>query len=346
MHEPLLEFIKHHYNSEAAQSLELLSGGGSSRKYFRFLSQGNSFIVTLNNNIEENQAFIYFANHFSKILPNIPQIIHVSNDETMYIQNDLGNISMIDCVLNDKEKAKPIYKKAIQQLAKLQILGDENLDYSRCFSYPKFNHLLVLRDLFSCKNYFINLVEIPFNQAKLLSDFERFAHDFEQLKFQHFVYRDFQTRNIMLVENEPFFIDFQGGLKGPIQYDLVSILWQAKVNLSHEWKSELYDIYLTEIQKYLPQPIDKLEFQKGYEFCVVERLLQVLGAYGFRGIYEGKKHFIESIEFALKNLSEIQNFTILNNYPELKKVIIELSQNHTFIKIKQIIDERQITHQR
>lgn len=340
MNGSLKEFIKKHYGKQAAQTIELLSGGGSSRKYFRFLFENQTFIVTQNNNIAENRAFVYFSKHFGEILTNIPEVIYVSDDETMYIQNDLGNESMIDLVLKNKENSKPIYLKAIRQLAKMQIVGDQNLDYSKCFSYPKFNHLLVLRDLFSCKNYFLNLVDISFNHANLLVDFERFANDFEQLGYQYFVYRDFQTRNIMLVQNEPYFIDFQGGLKGPIQYDLVSLIWQAKVNLSNEWKSEFYEIYQQEIQKYLLQPIDEVEFKKAYELCIVERLLQVLGTYGFRGIYERKQHFLESIEFALRNLAEIQHFNILNQYPELKKVVLELIQPETLQTIKKIIHEQ------
>lgn len=342
MNEKIQNFLNSHYGEQAVETLELLSGGGSSRKYYRFIYSDQSFILTESENVEENKTFIYFTGHFSKIINNLPEIYEISDDSTLYVQSDLGDQTLLDLVLNNPDESKNYYKKSIIQLVKMQVLGNMDLDYSQCFSYPKFNHILVLRDLFSFKNYFLNLLGIEFNQGKLLQDFERFAYDFEQIPEQHFVFRDFQSRNIMIHKNEPYFIDYQGGLKGPSQYDLVSLLWQAKTDLPENLKDELYDLYVKEFIDLTRKDLDGIQFRKGYDLCVVERLLQVLGTYGFRGIYEGKKHFTESIEFGLNNLDKIKNYTILENYPELKKIINKLSAKSTLETIKQIIYERQI----
>ena len=342
MNSKIQTFLNSHYGQTAIDSLELLAQSGSSRKYYRFNSQGKSLILTESENIEENKSFLYFTTHFSKVMNNLPKIDKVSDDFSLYTQSDLGNQSLMSLLETDENQAKEIFRKSVKQLAKLQVLGDANLDYSKAFSYPRFNYLMVLRDLFSFKNYFLNLTEIEFNQGRLLVDFERFALDFERLPHQYFVCRDFQSRNIMVQENEPFFIDYQGGMKGPVQYDLVSLLWQAKAKLSDEWKSEFYEIYVKEFIELTQKDLDGFEFKRGYDFCLVERLLQVLGTYGFRGIYERKPHFLVSIEFALKNLNEIKSLALLENYPEMKRVIEELAKPETFIKIKNRIDEGEI----
>jgi aminoglycoside/choline kinase family phosphotransferase len=331
-------FLKSNFGQQAIDSLQFLSGGGSSRKYYRFEFEAKTFILTENPNIEENKTFLYFTSHFSKIMDNLPKIEAVSDDFSLYVQTDLGNQTLMDLVILDKNSSKKFYGDSIHQLVKMQIIGNENLDYSKCFSYPKFNSTLVLRDLFSFKNYFLNLAGIEFNQGKLIADFENFAQDFERIQFQGFVYRDFQSRNIMIHNEKPYFIDYQGGLKGPALYDLVSLLWQAKADLSDEWKSEFYEIYVKEFIETTKEDLNGIEFRKAYELCVLERCLQVLGTYGFRGIFEQKTHFLESIEFGLNNLKKIQNWILLENYPELKKVISKLTEQETIQKIKSKIN--------
>ncbi len=338
--EKIQKFLVSHYGEQAFDSLQLLAQSGSSRKYYRFKWEGKTLILTESENIAENKTFLYFTEHFSKVIENLPKIEKVSEDFTLYSQSDLGDVSLMDVLISDTNSARELYRKSIRQLVKMQVLGDENLDYSKCFSYPKFNYLLVLRDLFSFKNYFLNLSGIEFNQGKLLADFERFALNFERIPHRYFVFRDFQSRNIMVHENKPYFIDYQGGMKGPVQYDLVSLLWQAKANLSEDWKAELYDEYVKEFIDLTQKDLDGAEFRKGYELCLIERLLQVLGTYGFRGIYERKLHFLNSIEFGLKNLKEIENLVLLENYPELKKVIRKLAKPQTFITINTIINEQ------
>lgn len=333
-------FLTENYSQNAIESVQLLAQSGSSRKYYRFFEEKNSLILTESENVAENHTFLYFTEHFSEFIDNLPKIDKVSEDFRLYTQSDLGDVSLMNVLESDKEKAKEVYKKAISQLVKMQVLGDANLDYTKCFSYPKFNSTLVLRDLFSFKNYFLNLSQIEFNQGKLLADFERFASDFEQIPHRYFVFRDFQSRNIMVKNDEPYFIDYQGGVKGPVQYDLVSLLWQAKADLSKEWKSEFYELFVQEFIKTTKQDLDGFEFKKGYDLCLVERLLQVLGTYGFRGIYERKPHFLNSIELALQNLDEIKELAILEKYPELKKLIQKLAKPETYLTLQKLINER------
>lgn len=332
------KFLFDNYGQSSVDSLELLAQSGSSRKYYRFLADGKSLILTENDNVEENQTFIYFTRHFLKVTDNLPKIENISADYKAYVQQDLGDLSLMKLRETDIESTNRIYRKSILKLVKMQILGDAGLDYSKCFSYPDFNYLLVLRDLFSFKNYFLNLSGIEFNHGRLLKDFENFAYDFEKIEHRYFVYRDFQSRNIMVYENQPYFIDYQGGLKGPVQYDLVSLIWQAKANLPAEQKHDLYELYVNEFMEITQKDIESSKFHKGYELCLIERLLQVLGTYGFRGIYERKPHFLESIEYALKNLNEIKELVLLDYYPELKSIIGKLSESETFIYLKQKIN--------
>lgn len=338
MSNQIKNFLLNHYNREAAESIRLLAQSGSSRRYYRFFDKDKSLILTESENVEENKSFIYFTRHFSEVIENLPEIEKISDDYNIYVQNDLGDLSLMKLLETDREAAKEVFVKSIKQLIKIQVLGDKNLDYNQCFSYPEFNYLLVLRDLFSFKNYFLNLLGIEFNHGRLLKDFEKFANDFEQIEYRYFVYRDFQSRNIMVNKNKPYFIDYQGGLKGPVQYDLVSLIWQAKANLSDEWKQEFYDLYVTEFIDTTREDLDGYRFKKAYDLCLVERLLQVLGTYGLRGIYERKPHFLDSIEFGLKNLNSIKNMTLLDNYPELKTVVSELANENTLKTLKQKIN--------
>lgn len=338
MNPQILNFLNSNYGQQAADSLQPIAESGSSRKYFRFQTGNESLILTFGDNVEENKTFLYFTDHFSKFSQHIPKVKKVSEDFRIYTQTDLGNQSLMMLLEKDKIQAHEIYKKSVRQLVKMQVQGDAGLDYTKCFSYPKFNYLLVLRDLFSFKNYFLNLSGIEFNHGRLLADFEKFAFDFERIEQQYFVFRDFQSRNIMVYENEPCFIDYQGGLKGPVQYDLVSLIWQAKAHLPNTWKIAFYELYVNEFIENTQKDLNGFAFQKGYALCLIERLLQVLGTYGFRGIYERKPHFLSSIEFALKNLNEIKDLPWLENYPELQKTINKLAQPQIFIELNQKIN--------
>ena len=337
MNDTTSKFLQENFTQQAIDSLQQLSGGGSTRVYSRFFDQNKSYILAESTNIEENKVFVQFTSDLKKVIDNLPEIISVSDDFTTYVQTDLGDVTLMDKVLEDFKSAKSYYFKTIEKLAIAQIKGDKTIDYDHTFSYPKLDKTLILRDLFQFNFYFLDVLEIPYNAGKLIKDFDRFASQFDKLSPQGFVFRDFQSRNIMIKDENPYFIDYQGGLHGPVIYDLVSLIWQAKANLPFSFKKELYEFYYQELTKQIPTLVP-IDFRQSYEYCVVARLLQVLGAYGFRGIIERKKHFLESISFGLKNLELILDYPILQNYPELKHIIKILVLPETLERINQKIN--------
>ena len=337
MNDTTSKFLKENFTQQAIDSLQQLSGGGSSRIYSRFFESGKSYILAESSNIEENKVFIQFTLDLKKVIDNVPEIVSVADDFSAYVQTDLGNETLMDQVLSDFENSKHYYFKTLEKLAQAQIKANKIIDYDHTFSYPKLDKTLILRDLFQFNFYFLDVLQINYNAGKLIKDFDRFASQFDQLSPQGFVFRDFQSRNIMIHQDEPYFIDYQGGLHGPVVYDLVSLIWQAKANLPFEFKKELYEFYYQELAKQIPTLVP-IDFRQSYEYCVVARLLQVLGAYGFRGIIERKKHFLESISFGIKNLESIIEYPILQNYPELKHIIKTLVLPETLERINHKIN--------
>lgn len=337
MENKITNFIQLHYSLEATKTLTLLSGGGSSRKYYRFKENDKTFILAESTNTEENKTFVEFTKQLNLISPNFPTIHHINDDYTLYIQTDLGDETLMHLIEKDLHQTKSYYLKIVELLAKTQIEGGKKIDFNHTFSYPKLDKTLILRDLFQFKFYFLNTLGIDYNQGKLIKDFDLFASQFDKLSPKGFVFRDFQSRNIMIKENEPYFIDYQGGLYGPIFYDLVSLIWQAKANLPICYKREIYEHYLGEVKKLNPN-IASIDARVSYEYCVIARLLQVLGAYGLRGLIEKKPHFLQSISFGIANLKAVIDFPILQNYPELKHIIKILIKSETIEHINQKIN--------
>lgn len=184
----------------------------------------------------------------------------------------------------------------------MQVQGGADLDYNQCLTAKEFGKQAILSDLLYFKYYFLDTLKIPYDKQQLIEDFEALANYLSHTEFKYFMFRDFQSRNVLIKNGEVFFIDYQGGMKGALQYDVASLLWQAKAELSDEWKNNLLEDYIGYINEILPHPVDKTVFISQYNGYVLIRLLQVLGAYGFRGLFERKAHFLTSIPLALKNL--------------------------------------------
>lgn len=337
MDSKIIDFLKMYYSQEALNTVTLLAGGGSSRKYYRFWDQNQSYILSESSNVDENKTFFSYTKQLQTIIPNVPTVYHINDDKTLYTQTDLGDQTLMNLIQEDLENAKPYFFKIVEQLAEAQIKGGKIIEFKDAFSYPKLDKTLVLRDLFQFKFYFLNTIGIDYKQGKLIKDFDLFASQFDKLSPKGFVFRDFQSRNIMIKDEKPYFIDYQGGLYGPIFYDLVSLIWQAKANLPLDFKKELYNHYEEKIKKLDTNAIT-IDSRVSYEYCVVARLLQVLGAYGLRGLIEKKSHFTESISFGLANLKAIIDYPILQNYPELKHIIKVLIQPETLERINQKIN--------
>ncbi len=300
----IIQSLYKNWQGKEADSIEKIPQSGSDRVYFRVIDGNKNFIATYNLNIKENQTFIYFSNHFKSLNIAVPQVLYANEEQTAYLQEDVGNESLLERLekIGHTEELFSLFKKSLQQLARMQIIGDKNLDYNQCLTAKEFGKQAILSDLLYFKYYFLDTLQKPYDKQQLLDDFETLSTYLSNTENKYFMFRDFQSRNIMLKNDEVNFIDFQGGMKGALQYDVASLLWQAKAQLSEEWKDKLLHFYINEINSLLPKPVDSNTFVSQYNGYVLIRLLQVLGAYGFRGLFERKAHFLSSIPLALNNL--------------------------------------------
>ncbi len=304
-----------------------LSPAGSNRRYFR-LSGPQSLIGVYGPSREENEAFIYLSRFFRSKNQPVPEVYAVSPDRQIYLQQDLGDIQLFDAVRQGRvsgcfpEEEKTLLFRTIEALPAIQLAGKEGLDYSHCYPQPEFSRRTIFWDLNYFKYCFLKATGVDFQEDRLEDVFERLADRLLQVESETFLYRDFQSRNVMLVDGNPFFIDFQGGRKGPLHYDIVSFLWQAKANYPGNLKEELLEAYLDKLESFIF--VNKSMFRLQLVHFVLFRTLQVLGAYGFRGFFERKNHFIESIPYALRNLEQILN-TGCDEYAYLSDVLRKLT---------------------
>ena len=304
--------------------IEKLPQSGSDRIYFRIYAGNETFIATYNLNVKENETFFYFSNHFIHAGSPMPIVYMVNEEKTIYVQEDLGTESLLDKLeQNGYTKATyELYCQTLKALARVQIKGHEGLDYDRCLTAKEFGKQAILSDLLYFKYYFIDTLKVAYDKQAMLDDFEQLSTYLNNSDQKFFLFRDFQSRNVIVKEGKVHFIDFQGGMNGALQYDVASLLWQAKANLSEEWKHDLLNEYISEVENLLRTPIHRETFTDQYHGYVLIRLLQVLGAYGFRGLFERKAHFLSSIPLALRNLKFfIAQHQISIPIPEFKKML-------------------------
>lgn len=304
--------------------IEKIPQSGSDRIYFRIYSNDSTFIATYGKNTRENDTFIYFSKHFRACGSPVPEILGVNEANTIYLQEDFGNVSLLNKLdeLGFTEEVYGLFQLSLRQLAHLQIKGDHNLDYQRCITSKEFGKQAIISDLLYFKYYFLDTLQIPYDKEKLLAEFEELATFLTNTDYKFFMFRDFQSRNVMIRDGQVHYIDFQGGMKGALQYDVASMLWQARAELPEEWKKSLLEYYIDCAEQKLPAPIDRPRFISQYNGYVLIRLLQVLGAYGFRGLFERKAHFLTSIPLALTNLkSFLSNKLAGIDVPEFNRLL-------------------------
>ena len=336
MNTELLAQLYQSYTGEAPTSIEPLPGAGSNRKYFR-LKGKESLIGVYGTSTEENRAFIYMARHFSQKGLPVPRILAESPDQSAYLQDDLGDTSLFQLIKQGRESGNfsdeetNILKRTIRLLPQIQFEGSKDMDFSYCYPLATFNRRSVLWDLNYFKYCFLKATGLEFQENLLEDDFERMADTLLQIEPQVFMYRDFQSRNVMIREEKPYFIDFQGGRKGPFYYDVASFLWQAKANYPDSLRQELLDEYLDALRPY--HAIDKEQFLTTLRHFVLFRTLQVLGAYGFRGYFEKKAHFIQSVPYAIENLRQLLE-TDFPEYPYLCLMLRKLTELPQFASIR------------
>ncbi len=338
------------YNSEEITGIDKLPQSGGERIYYRLTTLKTSFIATVSNNVKENETFLYFTKHFKNAKAPVPTVFIENDAKTIYIQEDFGDASLLS-ILEEKgftEEVKVLYKKTLEALATLQIKGDENLNYKKCITSKEFGKQAILSDFLYFKYYFLDTLKIPYDKEKLGDDLDALSNYLNHADFKFFLYRDFQSRNVIIKNAVPYFIDYQGGMHGALQYDVASMLWQAKADLPDVWKTELLHYYIECAEKELQQTIDVSRFVSQYNGYVLIRLLQVLGAYGFRGLLERKAHFLTSIPLALKNLkSFLQNNKLGISVPEFERVlelIVADEVVHRFEPIKATDETQLVVH--
>lgn len=300
-------------NGYAPTHIERMPVEGSNREYYRIFGKNDySLIGVIGTSKEENDAFIYLSKHFQLRKLPVPEVLAVSNDGMSYLQSDLGTRSLFGALKGGRdaggrynEAEKRLLIKTIRELPNFQIRGARGLNFEKCYPQPAFDLEGVLFDLNYFKYCFLKTTHIDFNEVKLEASFRLMAKDLLSEQGDYFLYRDFQARNVMLDENDnPYFIDYQGGRRGPFYYDLASFLWQASAKYDDRLRQRLAVEYYDALKDFTEVP-DERHFRLRLRLFVLFRTLQVLGAYGFRGYFEGKKHFIESIPPAIDNLREL-----------------------------------------
>jgi aminoglycoside/choline kinase family phosphotransferase len=280
--------------------------GGSGRNIIRLSTGQQSAIGILYNVREENVAFLEFSRHFRRHGLPVPEIFAEDLDHGAYLEEDLGDTTLFEFLSKHRtgEDIAPdvveAYRKVVAVLPRFQIEAGRDLNYKVCYPRGSFDRQSISWDLNYFKYYFLRLAGIPFNEQALEDDFDSLTNFLLSADSDYFLYRDFQSRNVMLRNGQPFFLDYQGGRKGALQYDIASLLYDAKADLPPGLRQELLDLYIEKVGGFID--VKREAFLRYYYAFVYVRILQALGAYGFRGFYERKAHFLQSVPYALKNL--------------------------------------------
>lgn len=306
----ILESLYESYTGTRAESSERLTPAGSDREYRRMKGPGGTFIGVVGTSAEEDRAFCTLCRHLhSKGLP-VPRLLAVSDDFSRYLQSDLGDVSLYDllepCRTSGVYDAQSValLEKVMRLLPDFQFRGAEGMDFTVCYPVGSFDRRSVMWDLNYFKYCFLKPSGVEFHEARLEDGFEALADCLlADGPCGTFMYRDFQARNVMVMDGDPWFIDFQGGRRGPVMYDIVSFLWQARAAYPEDLKNHLLDVYMESASRYLA--IDRASFSAKVRLFALFRTLQVLGAYGYRGNFERKPAFLQSVPQALANLDNL-----------------------------------------
>ncbi len=329
-------FFENHFGEKSTQFVTLAQSG-SARVNFLAQNLIGKYIITYNENIDENESFLYFSELFSELNLNTPRIFSVSDDQKMYIQEFLGEKTFSEIITEEglSENVKTFVKQTLRQLFELQEKTNGRIDFQKTFEYESYDELPVMHDLYYFKNFVADVLELEYHKSSLLKEFREIINLIENLEPKGIMIRDFQARNIMVNDdNKVSFIDYQSAMKGPLMYDVISFLFQAKANFPENFKNEMLEFYIQQFEDKETQS----QLRNSVKPIQMMRFLQVLGAYGFRGLIQRKQHFIASIEKGIQNITEFsQNWEMINNFPELRKVIDQLSSEKTKLKILEIL---------
>ena len=326
------------YIGEKSSEFVTLAQSGSARVNFWAIADNKKYIITYNENIQENESFLYYSKVFSQLKLNTPTIFTISEDRKIYVQEFLGENTLSEIISKEglSERVKSLVKQTLERLFQLQTLTQGKIDFTKTFEYESYDELPVIHDLYYFKNFIADVLELEYHKSTLLKEFKKIVSLIENLEPKGIMIRDFQARNIMVNDNNNVsFIDYQSAMQGPLMYDVISFLFQAEANFPENFKSEMLEFYIrlfknTQLENQLKNSVKPIQMM---------RFLQVLGAYGFRGLIQRKQHFILSLEQGIENITYFaQNWENMKDYPELEKVIQQLTLEKTKIKISSILN--------
>jgi len=344
--ENLLSLYKN-WAGEEPVTISPLPQSASYRRYFRITGNKKNVIAAFNNDRKENDAFISFTKHFLKLKLKVPELYAEDRGNDIYLIEDLGDktlYSLITEMRNEKQFNDILlkfYKSALSELIKFQIKASKDLDYSVCYPRSSFDRQSILWDLSYFKYYFVKLAQTPFDEQKLEDNFNSLTKFLLATNTDYFMYRDFQSRNIMIKDEGLYFIDYQGGRKGALQYDVASLLYDAKADVPQKIRDELLEFYISRLSKTIK--IKKTEFKKYFYGYVLIRILQSMGTYGFRGIHEKKIHFLKSIPYAIRNIEYLLSKDLLpKGLQELKFVLNNIISNDSLRNVSKVEDADQL----
>jgi aminoglycoside/choline kinase family phosphotransferase len=323
----LSSLFREHFGMAPASILPL-EGDGSARKMFRLIGTDyQTAIGVVGPDPEENRAFLSYSRALRGADLPVPDIYAVDEPRGVYLEEDLGDTTLFDALSTARKHEGgefpatmlPLYRRVVEELPRFQVLGGKVIDYSVAYPRAAFDRQSILWDLNYFKYHFLKLAQIPFNEALLERDFKRFTSYLIKADRRHFLYRDFQSRNVMIREGEPWFIDYQGGRKGALQYDIASLLFDAKAALPEAIRELLLNHYLDALSGFIR--VDRDEFAEMYRGYVLVRIMQAMGAYGYRGFFERKIRFLQSVPHAIDNIERLLLAGIPVDLPELRGVL-------------------------
>lgn len=326
-----LRNLAENYCNKICTEIEKIPQSGSARAYHRFyFNDSPSIIGVYNADIKENEAFFSFTYSFLKQQISVPEILFIDESRRYYLLQDLGNETLFSFLSTHRtdngiqDEVLSFYKLVLEQLPKLQLTSQKGLDFSVCYPRDAFDKQSMLWDLNYFKYYYLKLAQVHFDEQLLEDDFNSFIAFLSEADADYFMFRDFQSRNIMICDDKPYFIDYQGGRKGALQYDLASLLYDGKADLPQEVRNSLYHYYLDQLSHYIK--VDKTQFTSYYYGFVLIRIMQALGAYGYRGYYEKKAHFLQSIPYAIENIRYLlTHHTLPIKLPTLMEVLKKIT---------------------
>lgn len=326
------------FTGTSAYSFIELPRSGSSRINYIGSSEKGKFVITYNENNRENEAFFYFSELFKSLELNTPKVLQINDDRDLYVQEFLGSQTLSEVISEEgtSERVKNLVRKSLEKLYELQAKTLGKVDFSKSFEYESYDNLPITHDLYYFKNFLIDVLEIEYHKSTLLKEFKSISEIIQNLEPTTLMIRDFQSRNILVDEKDDvFFIDYQSAMEGPATYDVISFLYQAKANFPKDFQEEMLNYYLS----FWENEPERQALKESFEWMKMMRFLQVLGAYGFRGLIQRKSHFLASLSQGIDNIYELNQEwkEIAVRFPELYFLILRLKSKEVQFKIKELI---------